>query len=174
MSSSHGALVVFGSGPGVGRSTAALFAERGFEKVVLISRNADRLAQDAAFVCSARAETSVYEIAADVGDAKDVQRSLQRVEEVLEGTPLEFVLFNAARTGKSEFFKFEPADLENDLKVRWGCVPASRLLKKHISQVLTPPPHRSPSSACTPWLSGQCPGCCTQRLRAARRLRRCW
>lgn len=118
MPSVHGALIVFGSGPGVGRNVAALYAERGFEKIILMSRNADRLAQDAEFVRSARAETSIYEIAADLGDTDQVQKCLKEAEQSLNGTPLECVLFNAARTGKSEFFDFSPAMLENDLKVR--------------------------------------------------------
>jgi short-subunit dehydrogenase len=118
MSSTHGALVVFGSGPGVGRTVAALFAERGFEKVILMSRDATRLAQDADFVRSARADTSVHEIPVDLGNMEHVQESLKRVDNILKDTSLECVLFNAARTGKSEFFDFSPATFENDLKVR--------------------------------------------------------
>lgn len=117
MSSAHGAIIVFGSGPGVGRNVAAHFAERGFEKVILMSRNSTRLAQDADVVRSARNGTSVYEIPVDAGNIEHVRQSLARAEESLKGTPLECVLFNAARTGKSEFFEFSAESLENDLKV---------------------------------------------------------
>ena len=117
MSSTHGALVVFGSGPGVGRNVAALFAERGFEKVILMSRNASRLAEDADFVRSACAETSVHQIPVDLADADEVQESLERVDECLKGTSLECVLYNAARLGKSQFFEFPATHLENDLRV---------------------------------------------------------
>ena len=118
MSSKHGAIAVFGSGPGVGRNVAALFAERGFEKVVLLSRDASRLSQDAEFVRSASSKASVHEITVDLGDSEQTQKSLKQVDEALAGTPLECVLFNAARLGKSEFFDFSAEVLERDLRVR--------------------------------------------------------
>lgn len=117
MSTAYGALVVFGSGPGVGRNVAALFAERGFEKIILISRDATRLSHDAAFVRSAARGVGIHEIPTDLGDMDQVQRSLRRVETSLQDTPLHCVLFNAARTGKSEFFTFAPENLNNDLQV---------------------------------------------------------
>nr|POF08144.1 putative oxidoreductase [Quercus suber] len=121
MTCPHGALVVFGSGPGVGVGTATLFAERGFAKVVLMSRNAKRLAQDAIAVRAAAAAahiaTEVYEIPVDAADLAQVDASLRQVDESLGGTPLHCVLFNAARTGKSKFFDFSPESLENDLKI---------------------------------------------------------
>lgn len=118
MSSKHGALLVFGSGPGVGRSVAALFAERGFEKVFVMSRNADRLKQDADAVRSANATAAVHDIPLDMGNLAQVQESLKKVDGELGDTPLECVLFNAARTAPSKFFEFSPDELENDLKVR--------------------------------------------------------
>lgn len=117
MSSDRGALIVFGSGPGVGVGVATLFAERGFEKIILLSRNATRLANDAEKVRSARAGTNVHEIPADLSDAAQVQESFKKIEKCLGGTPLECVLFNAARLGKSEFFEFSPASLGSDLQV---------------------------------------------------------
>lgn len=59
------ALLIFGSGPGIGRNVAMLFAERGFRKVVLMSRNKERLAQDADLVRSASADVDVHEITVD-------------------------------------------------------------------------------------------------------------
>ena len=123
MSFTHGALVVFGSGPGVGRNVAALFAERGFEKIILMSRDANRLSQDADFVRSSSAGANVLEIPVDLGKSDEVHRSLEKVDESLKGTSLECVLFNAARLGKSPFFEFSAESLENDLRVRQGCSP---------------------------------------------------
>jgi NAD(P)-dependent dehydrogenase (short-subunit alcohol dehydrogenase family) len=131
MSFTHGALVVFGSGPGVGRNVAALFAERGFEKVILISRNATRLAQDADFVRSACAGVSVHETPFDLGKSDEVQKGLEKVNQSLRGTSLECVLFNAARLGKSPFFEFSAESLENDLRVR------SKLLFSSLMGILT-------------------------------------
>lgn len=96
---------------------AALFAKRGFEKVIVMSRNADRLEQDADAVRSANSQTSVREIPVDMGNLEHVRESLKKVEEALKETSLECVLFNAARTGKSEFFEFSPEQLGNDLNV---------------------------------------------------------
>ncbi|KAF7191010.1 putative oxidoreductase [Pseudocercospora fuligena] len=113
----HGALVVFGSGPGVGRNVAALFAEKGFKQVVLISRNAERLSQDADMVRSASPKAAVYTVPVDLGDTEAVQKGLERVEECIGETTLEFVLFNAARTGKSEFFDFSAGQLQSDFQI---------------------------------------------------------
>ena len=128
MSSSHGAIVVFGSGPGVGRNVAAIFAERGFERVILISRNATRLAQDADFVRSACAGVTVYEIPFDLGKSDEVQIGLEKVDKSLRGTLLECVLFNAARLGRSPFFEFSAESLENDLRVRLALLCSSLLV----------------------------------------------
>ncbi|KAF2174288.1 hypothetical protein M409DRAFT_16551 [Zasmidium cellare ATCC 36951] len=117
MPSTHGALVVFGSGPGVGRSVAAVFAERGYEKVIVMSRNAERLKQDADVVRSANLKTGVDEISVDIGNPEQVQESLKKVDAALGDTPLETVLFNAARTAPSKFFDFSPQELETDLKI---------------------------------------------------------
>lgn len=144
MSHKHGAIVVFGSGPGVGRNVAALFAERGFEKVVLLSRDATRLVQDAEFVRSASSGTSVYEIPVDLGDLQQTEKCLRQVDESLAGTPLECVLFNAARLGKSEFFDFSPAVLERDLRVRKG-LPYIHILRLPSTHDLS---YRSRLSAC--------------------------
>lgn len=118
MAEKHGALVVFGSGPGVGRNVAALFAERGFKKVILMSRDAERLQQDAAYVKSSSSTTGVYEIPIDLSDSRSIESSLQQVNSSLEDTPLECVLYNAARTAKSQFFDFDPESLASDLRVR--------------------------------------------------------
>jgi NAD(P)-dependent dehydrogenase (short-subunit alcohol dehydrogenase family) len=117
MSSTHNALIVFGSGPGIGRNVAALFAERGFGKVLLMSRNKERLAQDADLVRSASTGVDVQEITVDAADSDSVRQALEKADEALGETPLEFVLFNATRLGPSKLFDFSDEELETDLKV---------------------------------------------------------
>lgn len=117
MSPTHNALIVFGSGPGIGRNVAALFAERGFGKVLLMSRNKERLAQDADFVRSASSGVNVQEITVDAADSDSVRQALEKANKALGDTPLEFVLFNAARLGPSKFFDFSAEELEADFKV---------------------------------------------------------
>ena len=46
IASLHDGLAVFSCGPGPGYSIATLFAERGFDKVVVLSRNGSRLQKD--------------------------------------------------------------------------------------------------------------------------------
>ncbi len=116
-SEKYHAAVVFGSGPGCGRNVAALFAEHGFQKVVLLSRNAERLIEDAEFVRAARDGTEVHTIPVDLGDIDATKEALQKVEQTLGDTALEFVLFNAARLGRSDMFSFTPQQLDGDLKI---------------------------------------------------------
>lgn len=118
MTSQHNALVVFGSGPGIGRNVAAVFAERGFSKVVLLSRDGNRLKEDANFVKSARAGVSVSTITIDLANTENVRKALQNVEKELEGTSLLAVLFNAARVGQSKILEFPAESVETDLRVR--------------------------------------------------------
>ena len=118
MSSTHNALLVFGSGPGIGRNVAKLFAERGFRKVLLMSRNEQRLAQDADFVRSAAAGVDVREITVDAADTESVRQALKKANEALGETLLEVVLFNAARLGPSKFFDFSVEEFEADVRVR--------------------------------------------------------
>lgn len=117
MSEINGALIVFGSGPGVGRNVAAVFAEHSISTVVLISRNATRLADDAQFVRSANRATRVEHVVADLGDAERVPQLCKEVERLLGDTPLLCVLFNAARLGKSELLQFTPEEFRNDVQV---------------------------------------------------------
>ncbi|KPI38304.1 uncharacterized protein AB675_12075 [Cyphellophora attinorum] len=117
MSTSFGALVVFGSGPGVGHGIATLFAERGFAKIIILSRDADRLAKEADKLRSLGNGPEVKDIAIDLGNPESVEVILQKVQQSLGDTLLECVLYNAARTGKSHFFNFPSENLENDLKI---------------------------------------------------------
>ena len=111
------AMIVFGSGPGVGRNVGAIFAEKGFGTVVLVSRNAERLKSDADFVRSASSKTTVHELTVDLDDTTGLPGSLKKVEELLKGKRLEAVLYNAARLGPSPFFDFKAEELERDLRV---------------------------------------------------------
>jgi NAD(P)-dependent dehydrogenase (short-subunit alcohol dehydrogenase family) len=96
-----------------------LFAERGFRKVILMSRKKERLAQDVDLVRSASAGVDVQEITVDAADTDSVRQALEIANEALGAVPLEFVLFNTARTGPSKFFDFSAEELEADLRVRY-------------------------------------------------------
>ena len=133
-----GIVLPFGSGPGVGRNVGAVFAEHGFEKVILLSRDANRLAEDAEFVKSAHPASTVDVVPGDLSDHESVKKSLAKIDELLKGTPLEAVLYNAARLGKSPFFEFTPEDLENDLRVRHTSYKVILQGQKHLILTLLP------------------------------------
>lgn len=137
----HGALVVFGSGPGIGRNIAALFAEKGFSKIYLLSRNQERLQEDIDFVknhasasASASASstpkvdgkadaetttTSCKAIAVDLEDPGKVRAALAELDGRLHGKSLECVVFNAARVGGSKLMEWSAVNYEADLRVSW-------------------------------------------------------
>lgn len=115
----HGALVLFGSGPGIGQHVASVFASRGFNHVILLSRNLSRLQDDAKAVSSAAPGVTVDTVAADLSDTADLGRALKEIEQKLEdrSTFVETVLYNAARVGESNVLEFPVAEFENDFKV---------------------------------------------------------
>lgn len=127
MAASHGTLLVVGSGPGIGVNVAKLFAERGFRKVILTSRNAERLAKEVEQVKAAASgtgkEVEVVSTTIDLGDKKSVDAGLREVERLVDSERLEAVLFNAARVGPSKLWEFSTEEIENDLQV---CLPRAR------------------------------------------------
>lgn len=116
----HGALVVIGSGPGIGVTTATHFASKGFKHIVLLSRNTERLSEDAAAVTKVASDTKVETITIDLADTESrVKETLAKVDAKLKewNTELEVVLFNAARVGMSKPLEWTADELANDLKV---------------------------------------------------------
>lgn len=111
-------LVVIGSGPGIGAATASFFSTKGFEKVVLISRDAGRLKEDCLAVEHAaqavQKNVHVASWAADITDTAAFQKVLDKVASF--GT-VECVLFNAARVQQSDILKEPLEDIEYDFKV---------------------------------------------------------
>jgi short-subunit dehydrogenase len=108
-------LVLIGSGPGVGVTTASLYASKNFN-VALISRDAGRLKDDAQKVqSSAKGEVDIKTFAVDVADDKAFLKTLQSVHQTM-GLP-EVVIFNAARVGPSSFGEFTPEELVQDYRI---------------------------------------------------------
>jgi NAD(P)-dependent dehydrogenase (short-subunit alcohol dehydrogenase family) len=108
-------LVLIGCGPGVGVSTASLFASKGFN-IALISRDAKRLKDDAQKVqSSAQGELDIKTFAVDVADHQAFMKTLQDVHQTM-GLP-EVVIFNAARVGPSSFGEFTPEELMQDYRI---------------------------------------------------------
>lgn len=117
--SSNRLIVVFGSGPGIGVGVASLFAERGFNKVALLSRNAERLQEDVASVKEGAKGKSVDVRAypADLADPEGLKSVLARVESDF-GKP-EVVVYNASHLTKSALGEYSWEQVEIDLRVRY-------------------------------------------------------
>lgn len=115
---SHGAIVIVGSGPGIGVHVVTKFASNGFKNVVLLARNKTRLEEEANAVRSAAGQdVKVHTVSTDLADGQSVEAGLKQIDQALGDVPLEAVLFNPARVGPSTFFEFAPEEFEQDLKV---------------------------------------------------------
>lgn len=117
MSDSHGALLVVGSGPGIGVNVAMVFAEQGFNKIVLMSRNSERLENEVTEVKNAAPNVEVVASTIDLASKKSVTQGLEQAEKHLQSVKLECVLFNAARIGPSSLMDFTPEEVENDMHI---------------------------------------------------------
>lgn len=113
---SDNAIVIVGSGPGIGANTAALFASRKFNKVALVARNPVQLEKDAAFVVNAaNGNVTVKTYSTDIIDPARFVATLNQINEDL-GTP-EVVLFNAAMVVESRHLEVTDDELIRDFKI---------------------------------------------------------
>lgn len=113
-------LLVLGSGPGIGRSVAALFASNRYSKVVLIARRAEQLNTEKRALQAAVPSVKVKTYAVDLTNTKALTAALDDADAVF-GRP-ETVLYNAARVLPSELFVHPVEEIEYDLKVGCFCV----------------------------------------------------
>lgn len=128
-------LIMLGSGPGIGVGVSSLFAARGFNKIALLSRNAERLQVDAESVKKAASSgTEVKTYSVDLADTKAIENALADVVKEL-GTP-EVVVYNASHLTGSKLFKYSEEDIEIDLKVSVlsTCISLSYQLTPYFSR----------------------------------------
>jgi NAD(P)-dependent dehydrogenase (short-subunit alcohol dehydrogenase family) len=143
--SRHGALIIFGSGPGIGVHVASRFARGGFQKVILLSRNATRLSDDAFMVWSIAPEVEVSTVCVDLTSAVDLQDAFGRIKDVLGETPVECVYYNAARVEPTSLLHESAEDLRLNLEV---CLRFEEMVFE-LRDLCTDSSTRSPSSAST-------------------------
>jgi short-subunit dehydrogenase len=141
----HGALVIFGCGPGIGVHVASRFARGGFAKVVLLSRDAARLRNDAFIVYSNAPQVEVSTVAADLASPMELQHALRKIADILGETPIECIHYNAAKASRTLFLEESALDLRTNLEVRGEPNTALDGLIADINQLF-----RSLSSAFTP------------------------
>lgn len=111
-------LIVVGSGPGIGLSTAKQLALKHFNKVALISRNAQRLSEEKTAVLDATKQTgkelTVEAFPTDICDLNALRKTFEQIEAM---GPVGCVFFNAARIQPSELLKTSVEEIEEDFKV---------------------------------------------------------
>ncbi|EAQ90291.1 hypothetical protein CHGG_02226 [Chaetomium globosum CBS 148.51] len=108
-------LLVVGSGPGIGRAVATLFASKRYTNVVLLARRTESLATEKAAVEASSPGANVKVYAVDVTDPVAVAKALDDADAAV-GKP-ECVFFNAARVLPSAFFEHDVKEIEYDLKI---------------------------------------------------------
>ncbi len=113
-------LTLSGSGPGIGLATATLFAEKKFNKIVLLSRSSTRLQEDRSNVLRSLAsrgktdvEVTTYSV--DISDSKGFQSILNQAASALPD--LTCVLFNAAKVAPSDLLTYGEEQMLEDFKV---------------------------------------------------------
>ncbi|KAL7819487.1 NAD(P)-binding protein [Trichoderma aethiopicum] len=116
---SDNAIVIIGSGPGIGTNTAAVFAANKFNKVALVARNPTQLDKDAESVKSAANNNFnniiVKTYSTDVIDPAQFTTTLKQISQDL-GT-VEVVLYNAALVSNSRHLEVTDDELIRDFKI---------------------------------------------------------
>jgi short-subunit dehydrogenase len=111
-------LVVIGSGPDIGVSTASLFAARKFHRIALISRNQARLEEDRSKVCQAAAAAGrTVEVRTWSQDVTKTVSFKETQREVAEMGDVSRIIYNTARVGPSNFVTFKEEELLSDFAV---------------------------------------------------------
>lgn len=113
--SSNRTLIVFGSGPGIGRHVAAEFAANNFTHVILLARNESRLQQDKEFVAKTSPNTKVDTLTLDLSDLQAIPPVLEKIDKL--APEIDVVFFNAARIQQSKPLQTPVEEIEEDFKV---------------------------------------------------------
>ncbi|OAG09256.1 NAD(P)-binding protein, partial [Paraphaeosphaeria sporulosa] len=110
-------IVTFGAGPGIGNHISAEFALHGFNHVILLSRNEQRLsAEDAPFVSKVGPNVKVDTLRLDLSDTPSIPSVLNKIDDLTQDEDLEVVFFNAARIKPSGVLDVSVEEIEEDFK----------------------------------------------------------
>lgn len=136
MGSTSPLLLVLGSGPDIGSSTARQFARKGFfSKIALASRDAGRLESEAEEVRKAGGqEVEVSTFQTDLSDMKSLKSTLEDVEKL---GPLGCVFYNGARIKITDILTTPVEELEEDYRVGAACavISCSNLTRCQMTNV---------------------------------------
>jgi len=124
-------LVLLGSGPGIGVATSSHFASHGFNTIILLSRTASRLRDDAKSVRAAAPKCTISTFDVDVTDGVALRRVLAQIE--MEFGPPEVVVYNASRLKRSPFEEYKEEEVLEDLRAaNMGLWTAARWAMPHL------------------------------------------
>lgn len=126
MSATNRTLVVIGSGPGIGRSVAALFASKRYNNVALISRRPEQLALEREAIEAVGQDIKVRTFAVDVADTEALLGALGEAE--AHFGKAECIFYNASRVLPSKLLEHDIKEVELDLK-------ANRTPVTHVSML---------------------------------------
>ncbi|CAM1507791.1 Fc.00g046390.m01.CDS01 [Cosmosporella sp. VM-42] len=108
-------LVVIGSGPGIGRHVACLFASRRFNKIALVARSQEKLARDQEAVTAVLpGKLTVRAYSVDVTETEKFAIVMDQIRRDL-GSP-EFVFYNAAEIAMTKLFETGEDQMIYDFK----------------------------------------------------------
>jgi NAD(P)-dependent dehydrogenase (short-subunit alcohol dehydrogenase family) len=113
--SSPRTIVVFGSGPGIGRSVAQEFAANGFNHIILLARHHANLHQDKLAIEKISTNIKIDTITVNLADKASLKEALAKIDSLAK--EIEFVLYNGARVAPSTLLEFPVEEMELDFKV---------------------------------------------------------
>jgi NAD(P)-dependent dehydrogenase (short-subunit alcohol dehydrogenase family) len=113
--SSPRTIVVFGSGPGIGRSVAQEFATNGFNHVILLARHHAHLYQDKIAIAKSSTNVKIDTITVNLADKTSLKDALVKIDSLAE--EIECILYNGARVAPSTLLEFPVEEMELDFKV---------------------------------------------------------
>ena len=114
MSSSR-SIVVFGSGPGIGRSVAQEFVSNGFNHVILLARHHARLHEDKTAIEKISTNVKIDTMTVNLADKASLKEAFSKIDSLSK--EIECVFYNGARVAPSPLLEFPVEEMELDFKV---------------------------------------------------------
>jgi short-subunit dehydrogenase len=101
------------------KNTAANFAYKGIDHIILLARNTQRLEnEDAPFVSRASPSLKVDTLRLDLANLSSIPSVLEQLDSLTQGEDVEVIFFNAARIKPGDVLGVSVEEIDEDFKVR--------------------------------------------------------
>jgi short-subunit dehydrogenase len=101
------------------KNTAAKFASKCIDHIILLARNTQRLEnEDAPFVSSASPSLKVDTLRLDLANLSSLPSVLEQLDSLTQGEDVEVIFFNAARIKPGDVLGVSVEEIDEDFKVR--------------------------------------------------------